>query len=243
MSKNSDTGGKPIAAIWWRQSSKDQSASDETQINEARALLKSEGYEVGYILGQDWHSLSILDAPKMQELLSLVRHAKIKAIGMYHGDRLAGNPAQKALILDLCERHGVKLLAKHSPIQEGPEGELIEYVRTWGKEQSVLRTQQASRDGLRDRVMIKGLPVNGKAPYGYKYDYRLIEVNGKPKQIPVALIPDPPTYPVVCNIWRMALKGATLRSICQSLYDDGIRTTRGNRGWDASDIFPGNYDY
>ena len=113
MSKNCENCGKPIAAIWWRQSTKDQSASNDTQVNEARAMLEAEGYCVKYILGQEWHSLSILDAPKMQELLSLVRHTKIKAIGMYHGDRLAGNPAQKAIILDLCEKHGVKLLRAH----------------------------------------------------------------------------------------------------------------------------------
>ena len=74
--------------------------------------------------------------------------------------------------------------------------------------------------------------MNGKAPYGYRYEYRL---EGDVK-IPVALVPDPSTYPAVCQIWKLALAGSTLRSICQRLYSDGIRSPRGNPGWDASSI-------
>ena len=99
-------------------------------------MLDAGGYSVpdDHNVGADWHSLSILGCPKMETLLGWVRHGEIQAIGMYHGDRLAGNPGQKMFIVDLCDRYSVKLLARHSPIIEGKEGELLEYVRTWGKE-------------------------------------------------------------------------------------------------------------
>ena len=60
-------------------------------------MLDAGGYSVpdDHNVGADWHSLSILGCPKMETLLGWVRHGEIQAIGMYHGDRLAGNPGQK----------------------------------------------------------------------------------------------------------------------------------------------------
>jgi hypothetical protein len=63
----------------------------------------------------------------------------------------------------------------------------------WHKEKQVQRAQQGARHGLRDRANVKGLPVNGAAPYGYRLRYDLD--NGK--KVPVAYEPDPATYPVV----------------------------------------------
>ena len=112
MCINCKTGGPKIAAIWWRVSTKSQTElSPETQINGAKEALDAEGYCVPneFIIGADWHSLSILDCPQMETLLDWARHEEIHAIGMYHGDWLAGNPAQKMFIIDLCERQCVHL--------------------------------------------------------------------------------------------------------------------------------------
>ena len=87
------TTAKPIGAVWWRISTKAQAdMSPETQILEAREMLEAEGYSVPQhrVIGADWHSLAVLDCPEMETLLSWVRHGEIQAIGMYHGDRLAG---------------------------------------------------------------------------------------------------------------------------------------------------------
>ncbi len=61
------TEEKAVAAIWWRTSTKAQTeSSPETQIREAREMLEAQGYSVpdDYIIGADWHSLSILDCPQ-----------------------------------------------------------------------------------------------------------------------------------------------------------------------------------
>ena len=226
------TTAKPIGAVWWRISTKAQAdMSPETQILEAREMLEAEGYSVPQdrVIGADWHSLAVLDCPEMETLLSWVRHGEIQAIGMYHGDRLAGNPGQKMFIVDLCDRLGVKLLARYSPIMDGKEGELLEYVRTWGKEQQVIRTQQAAKDGLRDRAKVGGLPPTGRSPYGYSFP------KGEHGQDYTRLVANR-DWPIAQMIWRKAVDGVTLRRTTKDLYEQGIRTTTGKDVWDPSTI-------
>ena len=65
-------------------------------------------------------------------------------------------------------------MAIRSVFGEVPEGEMSEFMdfaMSWAKEQQVLRAQQGARDGQRDRAKLRGLPVNGKASYGYKFRY------------------------------------------------------------------------
>ena len=227
------TEEKAIAAIWWRTSTKAQTeSSPETQIREARELLEAAGYEVPdeFVYGSDWHSLSILECPAMEALLEAVRHGRVHAIGMYHGDRLAGNPGQKMFIVDLCDRKGVKLIAKYSPIMEGKEGELLEYVRTWGKEQQVIRAQQASKDGLRDRVLLRGLPVSPRGPYGYAF---LRSEDGRYDYTRVVSTKD---WAMAAFIWRRALEGVSLRRIIRELYERGIPTPSGKSVWSVAVI-------
>lgn len=228
---------KPVAAIWWRVSTKAQTdMSPETQILEAREMLEAAGYSVpdDRVIGADWHSLAVLDCPEMETLLGWVRHGEIQAIGMYHGDRLAGNPGQKMFIVDLCDRHGVKLLARHSPIIEGKEGELLEYVRTWGKEQQVIRAQQSSKDALRDRAKVNGLPPTGKAPFGYRFATRRTPQGGIEKDY-TCLVRDDDWW-VVNLIWQKALEGVSLRRIAKDLYVMGIRSPKGNERWNPTTI-------
>ena len=221
------TTERPIAAIWWRVSTKGQTElSPETQVREAREMLEAKGYQVPdqYVTGADWHSLSILDCPAMETMLRWVRHGEVQAVGMYHGDRLAGNPGQKMFIIDLCERHDVRLLSRHSPILDGKEGELLEYVRTWGKEQQVIRAQQASKDGLRDRALVKGLPPCAGAPYGY--DFPLTD-DGRDYS---RLTPNM-NWPIAQFIWQRALDGVPMRQIIRELHGRGVPTPRGKDLW------------
>ena len=73
-------------AIWWRVSGDEQKEiSPDTQIQEALALAKREGFHVPHenIIGTDWHSLSVWESPPMERLKSLIRDRAIPAIFMY----------------------------------------------------------------------------------------------------------------------------------------------------------------
>ena len=226
------TTEKPIAGIWWRESTKAQlELSPETQIKESREKLEAEGYVVpeDRIIGAVWHSLDTLDCPEMQTLLSWMRQGEIQAVGMINSDRLSGEMAHKLAIIDIAKKHGVMLIAVQSPIGSGPEGELIETIRTYAKYLQVMRAQEGSRDGLRDRVMLKGLPATGGAPYGYRFHTDL-DREGNRAQDCSRLIPDDNWY-VARDIWRMGLEGTPLRSIIKTLRERGIKTSRGLPTW------------
>ena len=92
-------------------------------------------------------------------------------------------------------------------------GEVMEFLSAWAKEKSVLRAQQGARDGLRDRARLRGLPVNGHAPYGYQW-------NGN------RFAPDD-RYPVAEGVWRMLKEGKTGRGIAGVLTRAGIPTPSG----------------
>ncbi len=216
-------------AIWARVSTQGQAElSLDSQVNEVKSWLEEQGWTVpdDKILKVTWTSLEILSCPDAQILLEWVRRGEIKAIGLYHGDRLSGKPAHKAFLLEQCQKHKVEVLSKNSPLLEGREGELIDFVLTWGKETSVLRTQMGAKQGLRDRALLKGLPSTTRKCYGYTWQGD--KHGGK-------LVPDK-NYANACEIWQMALCGKTFSAICKEFYKRGIPSPTGRATWSVSSI-------
>ena len=216
----------PIAAIWARVSTEGQQSLDY-QVAEVKAWLESQGYQVpeNRILKVHWTSLAILDCPEIQTLLSWVRNQEIDAIGMWHSDRLSGKPAHKVFILDQCQRHGVQFLSKNSPLIEGREGELLEYLLAWAKEGQVLYAQQGSKGKLHDRAKRDGLPTTCQAPYGYQWDEsrrRLLATTSWENR---ALI-----------VMRF-LEGATIKGIQRELHERVIPSPKGREWWPEPTIW------
>ena len=223
------------AAIWWRVSTDDQKEiSPDTQIKEALALAEQEGYHVPpeYIIGTDWGSLSVWDSPPMDRLKALIREQAIGAVFMHHADRAPARPAHRLFFRALCQDCGVAIRCCHGQVPDGEMGEFMEFATAWAKEQQVHRAQQGAKDGLRDRARIKGLPVNGKPPYGFRFRY---ELRGD-KQYPVAIEPDPSSHFVAARFWQMALSGVAIRGICRALIDDGIPAPKGG-AWSAGTLY------
>ena len=162
------------AAIWWRISTDDQrEISPNTQIREALALAEQEGYQVPphHIVGTDWASLEVWHSPPMSKLKELVTGGIVDAVFMYHSDRLPSKPAHRLAFRALCEESGVTIRCRFGEVPEGEMSEFMDFAMSWAKEQQVLRAQQGARDGQRDRAKLRGLPVNGKAAYGFKFRY------------------------------------------------------------------------
>ena len=231
-SYNGTTGSAntPKAAIWWRVSTEAQDTSADTQIADALALAQREGYQVPpeYILGTDWHSLSVWESPAMDRLKALVLEGSIRAIFLYDADRAPSKPAHRLLFRALCEDNGVAIRCVHGQIPGGDMGEFMEFASAWAKQQQVHRAQQGSKDGLRDRARLRGLPTNGTAPLGYRFRY---ESHGG-KTIPVALEPDQ-NHHVADGIFREALDGWTLERVAASIE---IPPLRGGKAWYPSTV-------
>jgi hypothetical protein len=156
----------------------------------------------------------------MDHMKELIRSRAIKTVFMYDADRGPSKPAYRLLFRALCEEYGVSIRCKYGQVPDGDMGEVMEFLSAWSKEKQVHCAQQGARDGLRDRAKIKGLPVNGHAPYGYQLRYELRQ----DKRVPVAWEPNPLTYPIASRIWQLALSGQSLRRICRVLTDDGVPT-------------------
>ncbi len=218
------------AAIWWRVSTDDQrEMSPDTQVQGALALAVKEGYQVApeHIMGTDWASLEVWNSPPMSQMKELITSGIVGAVFMYHSDRLPSKPAHRLAFRALCEESGVAIRCVFGEVPEGEMSEFMDFAMSWAKEQQVLRAQQGARDGQRDRAKLRGLPVNGKAPYGYKFRY---SGEGASRTM-TALGPDPVTYPIACRIWQMAKEGYTSSKIARALNADAIPTAKGALGW------------
>ncbi|MCI0795167.1 MAG: recombinase family protein [Chloroflexi bacterium] len=224
------------AAIWCRVSTQDQrEMSLDSQEAAVRPVLESEGFTVppDRILKVDWSSLDLSACPEFQQLRQWVVDGSIDAIGLLDRDRLQAQGLQRLIFLSDCQERGVRLVTcQGPPMFDGGEGQLVELALALGKEKSVQRAQQGSKDGLRDRARLRGLPVTGIPPYGFRFRY--LEAAGK--RVPVALEPDPATYHIAVRIWRMALDGIPMRRIALELAEAGILAPKGGKSWNPSTI-------
>jgi len=221
-----------VGAILFRTSTSDQlEISPDTQVKEPSALADQTGYSIpsDYVIGCDWASESFWDSPTMERLKELVRSGDISGIFQYDADRGPSKPVHRLLYRALCEEYGVRVFCCHGEIPAGEMGEVMEFLSAWSKEKQVHSAQRGARDGLRDRARLKGLPVTGQPPYGYQFRYE----HQAGKRIPMALVPDPNTYIVACRIWRLALEGQSMKSICRAME---VPTVKGNANWHASTI-------
>ena len=127
-----------IGLIWWRVSGSEQlTLSPETQIREARELAESEGYTIppDFILGTDWHSLSVWDSPPMNRVKELMRSGAVQGVFVYDSDRLPSKPAHRLLLRALLEESDAKLFCSHGQPPDSSEyGELLEFLQSCGKQ-------------------------------------------------------------------------------------------------------------
>lgn len=214
------------AAIWARVSTKGQKEiSPDTQINACKQLLESKDYVATKIFNVDYCSLLLFDCPEFQELRSLIRNKQISALCVYDRDRLEANPIQRLTFIDELNKAKIEVLVCYGPpIIDSDTGMLIEHVLVMGKKAAVLRARNGSRDGLRDRVMIKRRPVSWKSYYGYQWD-----------RDNVKLVPNA-DYPNVKRIFDMLLSGASFYEVIDTLEKHGITTPSGLSKWNIGSL-------
>lgn len=221
---------KPVkpAAILARVSTVGQKElSLDTQVDRALGKLKGLGHEVppNRIIKVDWTSLSLFDCPEFQMLRRWVLSKEIAALGILDRDRLNAQGLQRLTFLAECKDAGVELvICQGPPIMDEPEGQLVELALALGKERQVRRAGQGARDGLRDRVRLKGLPAMAKNPYGYSWS------KDRTRLIPT------PEWDTARFILRAGLDGMPIRAIRRELYHRGLPSPNGRCEWPKSSI-------
>jgi len=212
---------KKIGGIFARVSTEIQQSLD-SQVARVKAELEKLGYIVPseFIIKVDWTSLDLFHCPEFQKLRNWIQKKEIAALGVFDRDRLNAQGLQRLTFLSECKENGVELvICQGPPILDEPEGQLLELALALGKERQVLRAQQGSRDALRERATVKGLPTTYQNPYGYYWDKMqprlLADANWE-------------TRSLIVNLF---LQGKTLKGIVKELHRRGIPSPKGREWW------------
>ena len=211
-----------IAAIWARVSTEDkQEPSLNSQVADVKTWLESQGWIVpsSRIMTVRWTSKNILACPDMQKMLGWVRNHEVGAVGALHLDRFACRMGQMAQILDTFREGEAEILAKNSPLQGGLLGEAMAMVITISKAFQVERADEGSRDGLRKRATLRGLPTTCQASYGYRWD------DSRTKLIAT------PDWENRRMMVRMFLEVGSIHAIRRELHERAIPSPKGLEWW------------
>jgi site-specific DNA recombinase len=211
-----------IAAVWARVSTEErQEPSLPSQVADVKTWLEDQGWTVpkDRIIMTHWTSKNILACPDMQKLLGWVRNREVGAVGLLHLDRFACRMGQMAQILDTFREAEAEILAKNSPLQSGLLGEAMAMVMTIAKAMQVERADEGSKDGLRKRATLRGLPTTAQAPYGYRWNEAQNRLLATEKSETRRFIV------------RTFLEGETIHGIKRKLHELGIPSPKGFEWW------------
>src|SRR5262245_51837708 len=213
-------------------------ASIETQEAAMRRRCEERGWSVAGVLADAESGAVLWERPQFKEISRRIQAGQADVVLFYESSRLARDQAYSFIVLELCERHGVRLdfvLNAYDRREDGrltSKGKLIFGFDSWKAESErddiIERTSRGKRDHWADGLFM----AQGRPPYGYR---RHEELGAEPKwsetgerkrrrKRDVRYEADPDTAPVVERIVRLFLAGRTLRAIAKLLTDQGVPT-------------------
>ena len=163
------------AAIYCRVSTEDQEregTSLDSQLEACLKLTKEKNYQVEkrHIIKEVYSGLT-LDRPDLSRLRGWLSSGEIQAIIIYDGDRFSRDGYDFVTLVRDCQKANVELLCVAEPIEHGPIGELLSYVRGWASRREADKIKERTSRGRKARIA-SGKLANGKASYLFGYDYR-----------------------------------------------------------------------
>jgi site-specific DNA recombinase len=209
------------AVIYSRVSTRAQAeegTSLESQQKACEKLAMEKGYEVGEVFKEDWPGDS-LDRPELNRLRDLIRSDHVSAVLCHATDRLARNPIHLAIFAEECQKCEVELLFVTEPLDNSPEGQLIQYVKGFAAQVEREKIKERTMRGKHMRAVQGKLPQGtGKGIYGYRYDKTM------GRRVVVQNEAD-----VIRRMFRMAADGGSIHGIAKRLTDEGIPSFGGGR--------------
>ncbi len=217
------TAVKP-AAIFARVSTTNQAETSlPSQVEMCKTKLQEAGYTAIKIISVDWCSLDLYACPDFQELRRLIARGDIECLAIYDRDRLEAEGLQRLIFLSELRDAGAQLIiCQGSPIIEGPEGQIVELALAIGKQRSVLRARQGSKDGLADRAIRRRLPVTFHKLYGYQWDRTTPD---RPRLVPNG------EYESLKLVFKLLQDGLGYDKVINELKERAIPSPSGNLEW------------
>ncbi len=162
------------AAIYCRVSTEDQEregTSLQSQLEACEKLAEEKGYEVEeqYIIREVYSGLT-LDRPDLTRLRTWLEAGEVDAVVIYDSDRFSRDGYDFITLVRDCQKVDVQLLCVAEPIEHGPIGELLGYVRGWASRREAEKIKERTSRGRKVRIA-SGKLANGRASYLWGYDY------------------------------------------------------------------------
>lgn len=158
------------AAIYCRVSTEDQEqegTSLQSQLEACLRIAKEKGYEVQerHIIQEVYSGLT-LDRPDLTRLRDWLYGGDINAVIVYDSDRFSRDGYDFVTLIRDCQKVNVELLCITEPIEHGPIGELLSYVRGWASRREAEKIKERTIRGKK-RHAEKGDIPSGFGRYSY----------------------------------------------------------------------------
>jgi site-specific DNA recombinase len=226
------SSNQPIALIYLRVSTDRQAQKGiaiPTQEESCVAHATAQGYVVDRandIYKDEGESARSMDRPALMDLLARCKEDKsIRAVIVYDVSRLARNRLDFALIKQTLRKAGVMFLSATEPINETPEGQMLEGVLSTVAEFFSAQNGRKVSANMRRKAETGGWPHF--APYGYQ---------NRKEKLPDGTIrawiePNPIESQWVQRAFELFATGAyTVKNLTRILNKEGfVLRRRGNR--------------
>ncbi len=153
--------------------------------------------------------------PQFQKMIKDAEKGHFQAVIMYTLDRFARNRYDSATYKAKLKKHGIKLYYTEQPINDDPEGIILESLLEGMAEYYSANLSRGVKRGLKENAL-KCLVTGGYMPLGYR------------KSADKTFEIDPHTAPIVKEIFDLYTSGTSQRQIVNILNEKGYRTVRGN---------------
>ena len=209
------------AVIYARISTTEQSEhSLGAQVEECRAFIEKERYELTNVYTDDGYSAKNMNRPQLQQMLSDLKQRKFNIIVIWRLDRLTRDTMDGLnMVKNEFKPYGVEFASINEDIDTTtPDGYMMFTIR--------LSMAQNEREKIAERVTLgmkarakKGLRPNASVPYGYDLTPELtLEINEEEAE-------------VVRNIYDWYLTGHGKFKISKMLTEHSIPTKTGRLAW------------
>lgn len=206
------------AVIYARYSCDNQrEESIEGQLRECLAFAERKGYTV--VKSYTDRAISGKKAenrPEFQQMIADSANGEFDIVIVWKIDRFSRDKYDSVVYKTKLRKNGVSVISATEPIDDTPEGKLMESIFEGFSEYYIKDLAQKTGRGMTENAL-KGTFNGGTITYGYIID--------KDKHF----CKDPATAPIVSDIFVRYAEGEPIRSIVDELNSKGIKTNNGRK--------------
>lgn len=161
-----------IAAIYARVSTgrQEQEATIESQLDEVRNRLTSDGYSLpqdNIFIDEGW-SGELLERPCLDRMRDAAQQGRFSALYVYDRGRLSRKFAHQELLIDELNDKNIQFITLHDVNAATPEEKVLQAMQGVFHEYERVKIAERMRRGKQYKARA-GVVISGQALYGYDY--------------------------------------------------------------------------